>query len=369
MLFQATIWVLCHSVWWTVGHGHGQLIPVWRLESWEQARQYCQMHFVDLVVANTEEQLGTLLGNAERETGSFWIGLRYRDPSGWSWVDGKALTYSPWYRLSRRGDCGTIETSLPGAQKLLPRICMEKRPFLCQGPVPPLKIEVGFVGTACVSLSWPRPAPMQGVQYSFNVSYVSASQGSRKSYLSNSNSTIVCDLTAGDTYNFSVSTVMGRATQSDPVSVSVLMRLYPPVNVMVESIGSNSVTLSWSSGSNRSCLYNVSYYSLDGSHSGFSVRPELSSHVTIGNLWSQMEYIVSIMAVSLSGAQSVPVTVFLNTCSYSMTLAAITSHSMPFVFLMLILWLLHQIFKTTKNDDSEEQYSRETMVDVIHQSS
>ncbi|XP_018614629.1 uncharacterized protein LOC108938525 [Scleropages formosus] len=214
------LWLNLHL---SFGHHHG-LTLMEQAESWDVARLYCRMYFVDLAAAHTESQLGPLIEVAKAVSGKIWIGLHYSGPTGWSWVDGQVLSYNPWKKENKLGRCGTIDTRLSGDKKLLQRICMEHRPFICQGPVPPKRVDVDFVGTDCIFLKWDRPISMETVQYSFNISYSLVFQGSSASKICNSTSTSICGLSPGSEYTFSVSTVMRTADQSPPTSVGVVTR-------------------------------------------------------------------------------------------------------------------------------------------------
>uniref|UniRef100_A0A8C9RNH8 C-type lectin domain-containing protein n=1 Tax=Scleropages formosus TaxID=113540 RepID=A0A8C9RNH8_SCLFO len=128
-LFFVSLWLNLHL---SFGHHHG-LTLMEQAESWDVARLYCRMYFVDLAAAHTESQLGPLIEVAKAVSGKIWIGLHYSGPTGWSWVDGQVLSYNPWKKENKLGRCGTIDTRLSGDKKLLQRICMEHRPFICQG--------------------------------------------------------------------------------------------------------------------------------------------------------------------------------------------------------------------------------------------
>ncbi|KAL4630104.1 hypothetical protein GN956_G16838 [Arapaima gigas] len=324
---DAVLLVLCVKICLGFGH-HGGLTLVMQAESWEAARHYCQTHFVRLATVHTEAQLGPVFEVAKAVGGGVWIGLHRSGPRGWIWVDGQALTYIPWKKQNSWGSCGTIDARLPGDKKLLQRICAEPRPFICQGPVPPDRIEVDAVGTDCVFLEWDRPVAMETVQYSFNVSYAALS-GSSVSKRSDSTSTSVCGLRPGSQYVFSVSTVMQTAGPE----------------VQLDSIRPDSVSLSWTPMSSASYLH-VSFSSSDGTWSGSARSPANSSRLLVTDLQPQTTYIFQLTVVSLSGPRSIPTTLYIRTCcppriaAFSIALWSVKGATPPLAF-----WLLYRFIK------------------------
>ncbi|XP_036383852.1 tenascin-R-like [Megalops cyprinoides] len=242
--------------------------------------------------------------------------------------------------------------SLAGDRKLLPRLCEEHHAFVCQGASPPGKVEVGAVGTDFVSLRWDRPAFMESVPHSFNISYTS-STGSSSSFISPSNSTLITSLQPGEQYTFSISTVT-ETVQSLPACVSVTTHLEAPVGVRIDSIFF-CVSVSWADpgrGSHTAAQYNISYSSLHGHHSGFILTLPFCSHMTITGLLPQTEYMLNITAVNESGASSLPVTVFLFTSAPAITVVAMVLRGLQCVFLGLFFWLLCH-FHWKRNYDVE----------------
>lgn len=120
--------VLCHSL--AVSH----YTPVQRQMSWSKAQEFCQKHYVDLAVLNTEEQYFTLFNATAAKKFSFWLGLRRQSiSSNWRWVNGEELSYDHWYRRNYEGRCASLEAMLQTDKKLLGRYCDELHMFVCQG--------------------------------------------------------------------------------------------------------------------------------------------------------------------------------------------------------------------------------------------
>lgn len=120
--------VVCHDL--AVGQ-----IQLQRPMSWFQAREFCQRHYVDLIVLSTEEQYFTLLNATTASKDSFWLGLQRQSTiSGWKWVNGEELSYSQWLTENVcTCHCASLEAMLKKDNKLLARYCEELHMFVCQG--------------------------------------------------------------------------------------------------------------------------------------------------------------------------------------------------------------------------------------------
>ncbi|XP_034547397.1 uncharacterized protein LOC117818567 [Notolabrus celidotus] len=160
--------VVCHGL--SVGQAIPQYVLVKRLMPWYKAREFCQQHYIDLAVLNTEEQYLTLLNVTASDTGSFWLGLQMQNTSaGWKWVDGEELTYDKWYRRNYKVRCASLEAMLKKENKLLGRYCDELHMFVCRGPIPPQSVGVDAVSSGAVVLSWNVSASMRMTPHSYNV--------------------------------------------------------------------------------------------------------------------------------------------------------------------------------------------------------
>ena len=102
--------------------------------SWVKAREFCQKHYVDLPVLNSEEQYFALLNATPANKVSFWLGLQRQSiASDWKWVSGEELSYERWYRRNYEGHCASLEAMLKKDKKLLARHCDEPHMVVCQG--------------------------------------------------------------------------------------------------------------------------------------------------------------------------------------------------------------------------------------------
>lgn len=124
--------VLCHSL--AVGQIVSYYILIQRHMSWFKAQEFCQKHYVDLAVLNTEEQYFNLFNATAAKKFSFWLGLHRQSIfSNWKWVNGEELSYEHWYRINYEGCCASLEAMLKKDKKLLARYCDEPHMFVCQG--------------------------------------------------------------------------------------------------------------------------------------------------------------------------------------------------------------------------------------------
>ncbi|XP_029367263.1 uncharacterized protein LOC115049308 [Echeneis naucrates] len=167
VLQRLALLVVCHG--FAVGQTNSRYFPVQRPMSWSKAREFCQRHYVDLAVLNTEEQYFALLNATHGNKGSFWLGLQRHSVSSWTWVNGEEMTYKHWYRRNEVGCCASLEAMLEKDEKLLARYCDELHMFVCQGPVSPQPVAVNSVSTDQLNLSWNVSAFMQMTLHSYNV--------------------------------------------------------------------------------------------------------------------------------------------------------------------------------------------------------
>ncbi|XP_062237490.1 uncharacterized protein LOC133938661 isoform X2 [Platichthys flesus] len=138
--------------------------------SWSKAREFCQRHYVDLAVLNTEQQYFAVLNATLASKVSFWLGLRRQSSlSNWTWVNGEELKYTHWYRRNYRSLCASLESMLDKDKKMLARFCDEPHMFVCQGPVAPQTVKAASVGNGQLNLSWNISAFMQMTPHHYNV--------------------------------------------------------------------------------------------------------------------------------------------------------------------------------------------------------
>lgn len=123
---------VCHSL--SAGQMISQYFLVQTPMSWVKAREFCQRHYVDLAVLNSEEQYFTLVNATNTKKVSFWLGLKRRGVfSSWMWVSGEELVYEHWHRKNYGGQCASLEAMSEKDGKLLARYCDESHMTVCQG--------------------------------------------------------------------------------------------------------------------------------------------------------------------------------------------------------------------------------------------
>ncbi|XP_041092744.1 receptor-type tyrosine-protein phosphatase eta-like isoform X2 [Polyodon spathula] len=180
-------------------------------------------------------------------------------------------------------------------------------------PPPPGKIRIDSVESNSVSLSWGSPVGMDGLQYSFSITYSSSFWGHNGSTTAPSNSTVISNLRLGSEYVFSVTTV-NKGGQSTPSITSVYTKLAPPGEIRVDSVGNDSVSLSWGSPVGMDGLqysFNITYSSSFWGHNGSTNAP--SNSTVISNLRPGSEYVFNITTVQASGGWSTPASISLYT--------------------------------------------------------
>ncbi|XP_058866905.1 macrophage mannose receptor 1-like isoform X2 [Acipenser ruthenus] len=82
-------------------------------KTWDQARQYCQSNFTDLVSVRSEAEMLTVTALISRVSGYwFWLGLRRNTTNlPWEWSTGEAFQYSNWRNGEPfvKADCGAMD--------------------------------------------------------------------------------------------------------------------------------------------------------------------------------------------------------------------------------------------------------------------
>ncbi|XP_058872989.1 receptor-type tyrosine-protein phosphatase eta-like isoform X2 [Acipenser ruthenus] len=181
-------------------------------------------------------------------------------------------------------------------------------------PSQPGEISVDFVGDDSVSLSWGRPAGMDGVQYSFNITYSCSFWGHNGSTIAPSNSIVISNLRSGSEYVFNITTVQDTGSQSTPASISLYTNPTPPGEISVDFVGDDSVSLSWGSPAGMDGVqysFNITYSCSFWGHNGSTIAP--SNSIVISNLRSGSEYVFNITTVQDTGSQSTPASISLYT--------------------------------------------------------
>ncbi|XP_041092857.1 receptor-type tyrosine-protein phosphatase eta-like [Polyodon spathula] len=170
------------------------------------------------------------------------------------------------------------------------------------------------MGNDSVSLSWGSPVGMDGLQYSFNITYSSSFWGHNGSTNAPSNSTVISNLRPGSEYVFNITTVQASGGWSKPASLSLYTKPSQPGEIRVDSVGNDSVSLSWGSPVGMDGLqysFSITYSSSFWGHSGSTNAP--SNSTVISNLRPGSEYVFNITTVQASGGWSTPASISLYT--------------------------------------------------------
>ncbi|KAK0147619.1 hypothetical protein N1851_012897 [Merluccius polli] len=146
--------------------------------TWEQAREFCKKHYVDLAVLGTEQQYLGLLRTSDiipTQAGVVWLGLKRDDQHGvWKWVSNENLSYDRWYRTPRQGLCGCLDAGVTEDRRLLDLNCGKQLSSVCEGPVGPQKASLESVGCDHVTLTWNVSASMRDVDHAYSVTMCGA---------------------------------------------------------------------------------------------------------------------------------------------------------------------------------------------------
>ncbi|KAG9330734.1 hypothetical protein JZ751_022312, partial [Albula glossodonta] len=132
---------------------------------------------------------------------------------------------SRWKRQSITADNLTVLSHLrPGTEyrisvcTVLQSTGLESEPVhttVCTKPYPPGRLRVDEVRNRSVRLCWDTPTNMEGVSYTFSITYTCYGGETRElSTESNSSTADLCDLKPGMEYSFSICTVLHNGTRS-----------------------------------------------------------------------------------------------------------------------------------------------------------
>ncbi|MGH0143391.1 UNVERIFIED_CONTAM: hypothetical protein FKN15_000258 [Acipenser sinensis] len=186
--------------------------------------------------------------------------------------------------------------------------------FYIAKPSPPGEIRIDSVGNDSVSLSWGSPVGMDGVQYSFNITYSCSFWGHSGSTSAPSNSTVISNMRPGSEYVFNIITVQDTGSQSTPASISLYTKPSSPGEIMIVFVASDSVSLCWGYPVGMEDIlhsFNITYFSSFWGHQGWTTA--LSNSITISNLRVGSEYVFNITTVQDNGGQSTPASISLFT--------------------------------------------------------
>ncbi|KAK1152882.1 fibronectin-like isoform X1, partial [Acipenser oxyrinchus oxyrinchus] len=151
---------------------------------------------------------------------------------------------------------------------------------------------------------------MDGVQYSFNITYSCSFWGHSGSTSAPSNSTVISNLKPGSEYVFNITTVQDTGSQSTPASISLYTNPAPPGETALDSVETKLVSLSWATPMGMDDIphsFIITYFSFYWDHHGSTTAP--SNSTTISNLRAGSEYVFNITTVQDNGGQSTPASI------------------------------------------------------------
>ncbi|MGH0130499.1 UNVERIFIED_CONTAM: hypothetical protein FKN15_038531 [Acipenser sinensis] len=180
-------------------------------------------------------------------------------------------------------------------------------------PVPPSQIKIDSVGNDSVSLSWGRPSVTMQFSYSYNITFSCSFWDQQDSSNATSESTVISNLRPGSEYVFNISTVQVNGFWSSPTSISLYTKPSQPGEIKIDSVGNDSVSLSWGSpvGMEFPHSFNITYSCSFWGHNGSTTAP--SNSTIISDLRPGSQYILKVTTVQDTGGQSTPASISLYT--------------------------------------------------------
>ncbi|MGH0128409.1 UNVERIFIED_CONTAM: hypothetical protein FKN15_004739 [Acipenser sinensis] len=170
------------------------------------------------------------------------------------------------------------------------------------------EIKIDSVESDSVSLCWCSPENMDGIPHSFYITYSSSDRSHQDSITARTNSTVISDLIPGREYSFTVTTDLVNGIQSTLVSTSVCTKPSPPGEIKIDSVGSDSVSLSWGSPAGMEEIphsFKITYSSsVEDNTLSIIAR---SNSTLISKLRPGREYSFTVTTVLENGTQSTPV--------------------------------------------------------------
>ncbi|MGH0158657.1 UNVERIFIED_CONTAM: hypothetical protein FKN15_046358 [Acipenser sinensis] len=173
---------------------------------------------------------------------------------------------------------------------------------------PPGEVKIDSVEIDSVSLSWDSPVGIDGIPHSFKIHFCSSDRSHQKTTTAVSNSIVISKLRPATQYTFRVTTELENGTQSTPVSAAVYTKPSPPGEIQIDSVGSDSVSLSWGSPDNMDGIphsFYITYASSDRSHQDSITA--VSNSTVISKLRPGREYSFTVTTELENGTQSMPV--------------------------------------------------------------
>ncbi|KAI1887318.1 hypothetical protein AGOR_G00189070 [Albula goreensis] len=116
---------------------------------------------------------------------------------------------------------------------------------ICTKPSPPESFNICHMSVTSVCLSWDRPPYMEGVTYTFRVTWGEFREQS-ESITTDENFTVLSHLRPVTEYSISVCTLLqSTGLESEPVHTIICTNPSPPEKLRVEEVRSRSVRLHW----------------------------------------------------------------------------------------------------------------------------
>ncbi|KAG9330280.1 hypothetical protein JZ751_025876 [Albula glossodonta] len=132
---------------------------------------------------------------------------------------------------------------------VLQRTGLESEPVpitVCTEPSAPERLRVGKVRSRSVRLCWDTPTKMEGVSYTYRITYTCDGEEPKEQTTgSNSSTADLCDLKPGVEYSFSICTVLHNGSRSRACSAQAHTQPSPPGKLEISSVCETSVCLSW----------------------------------------------------------------------------------------------------------------------------
>ncbi|XP_058872859.1 tenascin-R-like [Acipenser ruthenus] len=171
--------------------------------------------------------------------------------------------------------------------------------------------------------------------HSFNITYSCSFWGHNGSTTAPSNSTIISNLRPGSQYTLNVTTVQDTGGQSTPASIYLYTEPSQPGEIIIDSVGNDSVSMSWGSpvGMEFPHSFNITYSCSFWGHNGSTTAS--SNSTIISNLRPGSQYTLNVTTVQDTGGQSTPASISLYTADVVQdkespnTPASISLHTNP----------------------------------------
>ncbi|KAJ8367087.1 hypothetical protein AAFF_G00331250 [Aldrovandia affinis] len=174
-------------------------------------------------------------------------------------------------------------------------------------PSAPERLRVEEVRSRSVRLRWDPPTKMEGVSYTFSITYTCDGEEPREQTTgASSNTADLCDLSPGVEYSFSVCTELHTGGRSSACSMRARTQPSTPERLRVEEVRSRSVRLRWDPPTK---MEGVSYtfsitYTCDGEEPREQTTGASSNTADLCDLSPGVEYSFSVCTELHTGGRS-----------------------------------------------------------------